>query len=195
MIMISDPMTIANKFNEYFAHISSTLVDKITAAPHFNNYFINPVETKFSFQTITKNKVSNIINKLKNKISYGYHSISNMMLKEAHGLLIRPLTLLINQTLSTDIFPNPLKKLQIKPLFKQGNEHQFRFRAGNSTELASLKFVQKMNNFYVPISIFINLSKAFDTLDHDIMLSKLRYYCVSGIEFNCLLSFRKVSVC
>ena len=61
---------IANKFNEYFAHIGSrsTLTDKIPAAPHFNNYLNNPVETKFSFQTITENKVSNIINKLKNKI-------------------------------------------------------------------------------------------------------------------------------
>ena len=90
--MISNPVTIANKFNEYFAHIGSALADKIPAAPHFNNYLNNPVETKFSFQTITENKVSNIINKLKNKISYGYDSISNIMLKRAHDPLIRPLT-------------------------------------------------------------------------------------------------------
>ena len=56
--MISNPVTIANKFNEYFAHIGSTLADKIPAAPHFKNYLDNPVETKFSFQTITENKVS-----------------------------------------------------------------------------------------------------------------------------------------
>ena len=63
--MISNAMTIANKFNEYFTHIGSTLADKIPAAPHFNNYLNIPVETKFSFQTITENKVLNIINKLK----------------------------------------------------------------------------------------------------------------------------------
>ena len=39
-----------------------------------------------------------------------------------------------------------------------------------------------MDNFYIPTSILIDLSKAFDTLDHNIMLSKLRYYGVSGIE-------------
>ena len=49
---------------------------------------------------------------------------------------------------------------------------QFGFRPGHSTELASLRFVD-MDNFYVPISILIDLSKSFDTLDHDIVLSKL----------------------
>ena len=39
-----------------------------------------------------------------------------------------------------------------------------------------------MDNFYIPTSILIDLSKAFDTLDHDIMLSKLRCYGVSRIE-------------
>ena len=103
--MISNPVTIANKFNEYFAHIGSTLADKIPAAPHFNNYLNNPVETKFS----------------KNKISYGYDSISNIMLKRAHDPLIRPLTLLIKQTLSTGIFPNALKISRIMPLLSKGN--------------------------------------------------------------------------
>ena len=70
--MISDTLVIANKFNEYFDHIGSNLADKILAATHFNNYLNNSVESKFSFHTIRENKVSNIINKVKNKISYGY---------------------------------------------------------------------------------------------------------------------------
>ena len=116
--MISDPLVIANKFNEYFAQIGSNLSDKIPAAPHFNNLLNNAVESKFLFHTITENKVSSIINKLKNKISYGYDSISNIMLKKAHDPLIRPVTLLINQTLSTGIiFPKPLKRSRIKPFF------------------------------------------------------------------------------
>ena len=65
-------------------------------------------------------------------------------------------------------------------------DDQLGFRPGHSTELASLRFVdtlvKQMDNFYIPTSILIDLSKAFDTLDHDIMLSKLCYYDVAGIE-------------
>ena len=91
--MIHDPVIITNKFSNYFAHIGSTLADKIPPAPHFKNYLNNPVESQFSFHTITENKVSNTINKLKSKISYD--SISNVMFKKAHDPLIRPLSLLI----------------------------------------------------------------------------------------------------
>ena len=62
------------------------------------------------------------------------------------------------------------------------------FRPGHSTEIASVRFVdtlvQQMDNFNIPISILIDLSKAFDTLDYNIMLSKLRHYGVTGIELD-----------
>ena len=230
--MISDPIIIANKFNQYFAHIGSTLTDKIPSAPHFNSYLGNPVDSVFSFHKVTEENISHIINKLKNKVSYGHDSISNIMIKRAHKPLIKPLTLLINQTLCTCIFPNYLKISRIRPLFKQGSSSlfsnyrpisllsslskiyeyvvfeqfllymednglfyndQFGFRPGHSTELASVRFVdtlvQQMDNFNIPISILIDLSKAFDTLDHNIMLSKLRHYGVTGIELDFFTSY------
>ena len=68
---------------------------------------------------------------------------------------------------------------------------QYGFRPGHSTELASVRFVndliQQIDTFNIPISILIDLSKAFDTLDHKIMLSKLRYYGISGVELNFFL--------
>ena len=65
---------------------------------------------------------------------------------------------------------------------------QFGFRRDHSTELASVRFVdtlvQQMDNFNIPISILIDLSIAFDTLDHNIVLSKLRHYGVTGIALD-----------
>ena len=43
------------------------------------------------------------------------------MINKAHDPLIKPLTLLINQSLSSGELPNDLKISRVKPLFKRGN--------------------------------------------------------------------------
>ena len=57
---------------------------------------------------------------------------------------------------------------------------QFGIRLGHSTELAALKLVNhvinEIDNFNILTNIYIDLSKAFDTLNFDILLNKLDYY-------------------
>jgi hypothetical protein len=57
---------------------------------------------------------------------------------------------------------------------------QYGFRQKHSTELAALEIVDRivcaMDKNEIPLNIFLDLSKAFDTLDHQILISKLRYY-------------------
>ena len=71
-------------------------------------------------------------------------------------------------------------------------ESQYGFRK-NSTESAVLELVDKtikhMDSGDVPISIFLDLSKAFDTLDHDILLDKLSYYGVKETALSLFKSY------
>ena len=57
---------------------------------------------------------------------------------------------------------------------------------GYSTELAALhpvdNMINQIDNGHTPITTHIDLSKAFDTLNHDILLHKIDYYCMKGSE-------------
>ena len=70
---------------------------------------------------------------------------------------------------------------------------QYGFRAKHSTELAALNVVDyltyKLENGIIPINIYIDLSKAFDTLIHSILLDKMNYYGVDGVAKNLLQSY------
>ena len=67
---------------------------------------------------------------------------------------------------------------------------QFGFRPGHSTELTDLRLVDhltnEMDNFNIPINIYIDFSKVFDSLTQSILLNKLSHYGISGC-FNELL--------
>ena len=46
-----------------------------------------------------------------------------------------------------------------------------------------------MDNYSIPINVYIDLSKAFDTLNHNILLSKLQYYGITGCSNDLLCSY------
>lgn len=62
---------------------------------------------------------------------------------------------------------------------------QYGFRQNHSTEMALIELVdqisQSNDDKQFTIGIFIDLSKAFDTINHELLLKKLNYYGIRGL--------------
>ena len=194
-----------------------------------DEYLTSSVDTQFSFTPISENETLKIIKNLKNKCSYGVDGISNVLLKSISNEIVKPLTLIINQSLETGIFPNAFKTSKVVPIYKKGDkanlsnyrpisilptiskifervihiqlydyfcknnllcEQQYWFRSKHSTELATIKLVdyllKNMDDNHIPGAIYLDLSKACDTLNFDILLSKLKFYGVVGTPLKLL---------
>ena len=73
----------------------------------------------FKFKAVNENDIRKIADKLDNKKSCGIDGISNIVMKSIINILIKPLTIIINQMLETGVFPDKLKAAKVIPLFKK----------------------------------------------------------------------------
>ena len=163
-----------------------------------------------------------IIKNTKFSTSKGHDGISSELLKLITNDISKCITVIINQSLTSGIFPNRLNIAKVTPIFKkekiklitnyrpisllpliskifetviheQLSEYfisnnlfcpqQYGFQKNSSTELAALdildRVLDQMDKHKILINFHIDLSKAFDSLQHDILLDKLTYYGVT----------------
>ena len=85
---------------------------------------------------------------------------------------------------------------QLSDYFASNNlfsAQQYGFRKNSSTELAALELIDRLlaqlKNHMIPINFYLDLAKAFDSLNHDILLDKLSYYGVNGTAKTLLKSY------
>ena len=183
----------------------------------------SPCEHIFEFRHTTEDYVAKIIDSLKPKYSCGFDGLSVKLLQLIKSEICKSVTLIINQSITTGLFPDYLKIAKVIPLFKKEDatlfdnykpisilpalskavervifnqlheyfkinnlyyDSQYGFRERHSTEFASLELIDRLvcdlDQGETPINIYMDLSKAFDTLNHDILLHKHQYYGIKG---------------
>ena len=103
----------------------------------------------------------------------------------------RPISLLpfLSKMFEKVIYNQLLNHFEVHKIF---TDSQFGFRRNKNTSDALLNFinyVHSSNSDESVVSIQIDFKKAFDLVDHRILLRKLRYYGVRGIEFKLIQSY------
>ena len=119
---IVSPVAIANQFNNFFANnIGRNLSDKISrkSDKHVSTFLKQEVLSTFDFQCVDCIDVKKIIHTIAAKNSCGIDAISTKLIKMIGDDIAGPLTLIINQSLSTGVFPDKLKIAKVIPLYNR----------------------------------------------------------------------------
>ena len=78
--------------------------------------------SRLQFTQISELEVISAINNLENKTSYGCDGMSNKLLQLIKIEISKPITLIVNQCLTTGIFLTDFKIAKVKPIYKKSNK-------------------------------------------------------------------------
>ena len=123
----TDHREISNQCNIFFANIGPIQSSSInyTGDKKCDAYLKDPNKISFEHKYVNESTIMTIITNLPNKNSCGFDGLSTTILKYIKGIIIKPLTLIINQILATGVFPANLKIAQIIPIFKKDDRTVF----------------------------------------------------------------------
>ena len=142
---VNKPQLVANHFNIHFSMVAEKLIDSL---PFSNTTFALYLGT-LSLPSMTAcltcpSEISNILLKMKNKLSAGIDLVPTKILKSSPDNILLALNHVFNLSLSKGEFINDFKIAKVCPVFKKGN-------------------AKDINN-YRPISLLSNTSKILETL-------------------------------
>ena len=116
-----------------------------------------------------------------------YKNDNNMMVNNYRPISILP------------VFSKLLERLMYNRLISFINQHkllnkfQFGFRSQHSTKIALIYLVHKIakaiDEKEIVLGVFLDFSKAFDTINHTILFSKLNHHGIRGVTLDWIQSY------
>ena len=167
--VIVDKTEICNKFNDFFCEIGPKLASNITTDNKrgYETYMKERVLTSFTFNLVEESDVTKYLTTLRTK----------------------------NSSATSKVFEK-VAYIQLYDYFNKNNlfyRSQYGFRKIHSTELAGLELTDKIlkdiDEKNASLAIFMDLSKAFDTLNHEILLNKLSHYGITDTALKWFSSY------
>ena len=222
---VTDPLRIANIFNDYFSSIAKKTKTNIKFSnKSFQDFLHRPNEESLFITPADAHELNLMISSLNSDKSTDPNSLPTKILKLLKNEISSHIADIFNLFFSTGIFPSILNIVKVIPVHKKEPKlfwsnyrpisllsnidkiiekimynrsykfldknniiysPQFGFRQHYSTSYALLNLTEAImkalddGNF--ACGIFVDLHKAFDTVDHSILLSKLCHFGICGL--------------
>ena len=167
--VVTNKREICERFNEFFTNIGPKLAEKNEPGNKkcIDAYLKQRVLTTFSFSLVDDKSIIKCIS----KDSTGHDGISLKLLKFLSPVLTKPLSLIINQSLVSGIFPTKLKIAKVLPFFKKDD-------------------VTFMDNYH-PISLLTSISKLFEKVLFDQLYD---YFQNNHLFYSSQYGFLKIAI-
>ena len=162
-VTFTEASDLCEILNDHFTHIGTNLASSIPDSENSFQSYINPVNSTFSLKPTSVNVILKHLGKLPIHKATGLDNISGRLLKEAAPVISASLTIIINRSIETGLFPSAWKTAKVFPLFKANDRSD--------------------PNNYRPISVLPVISKICERIVYDQLYSYL-------IEHNLLTKYQ-----
>ena len=163
--LVIDSLDIANGFNNFFVSVGPKLANDLKSDIDPLSYVNNNINS-IVVPEIPCIQVREVINSLNNS-SPGHDELPPIVAKACMEGFIEPITYLINESLTSGVFPSELKLARVVPIFKSGDP--------------------SLLTNYRPISVLSFFSKIFEKIVYNIVSD---FLCDNEVLYDYQFGFR-----